>query len=178
MTQSLSPTQVRRLLIIGAAVVGVVGIAVIGINLVGGEQTARPLGRVLSIAVVAPVEPDVQPGETMEVGALRDGFDRAALERAQAEAVDDTYLPPDAYVGDGWEAPPVPRAPKPTPVTDHPMADRPPSDPLADGSHLFGFDRIPTDRGRGGRERSEAPLPTAIPTASSDIGGQAHATVD
>lgn len=146
MAHPMSRNDVR----IGLAVLAVVGLIGAGAFSLGGSETARSLGRGLSIAVVPPVEREVLPGETMEVGALSDGFDRAALDRPAEPSVYDGYLPPDAYV----EAEAVARMPMPTPtpagrdatleayrrVVDQSDSKRPASDPLADGSRAFGFD--------------------------------------
>ncbi|MBU1346530.1 MAG: hypothetical protein KKA16_06210 [Alphaproteobacteria bacterium] len=147
-----------------------------------GQDGARSGGPGLSVAVVPPVEPVVQPGETMEVGQLRDGFDRAALERA-AVVEDDTYLPPEAYAGAGFIAEPMPRMPMPTPVvvvrTPDPayrvavVEARPPPDRLADGSPVFGFDRPRRDYAaeRAARwARREAHAASSIPPDSLDRG--------
>ena len=138
MAHPLSRTDVR----LGVAAVAVVGVIGAGAFMLGGSETGRSFGRGLSIAVVPPVEPETQPGETMDVGALNDGFDRAALERAAEAPVDDT-LPPPAWIGDEALGDPVERMPMPTPVADArviEVADRP-ADPLADGSRAFGFDQ-------------------------------------
>lgn len=144
MPHPLSRTDVR----LGLAAVAMAGVIGAGVFILGGSETGRSFGRGLAIAVVPPVEPEVVPGETMEVGALSDGFDRAALDRPAEASIYEGYLPPDAYIG---EEPP-PRMPMPTPVAQHtPMQayqqvvdqariERPPADPLADGSRAFGFD--------------------------------------
>ena len=140
MAHPLSRTDVRIGLGLGAvALVGIIGL---GAFLLGGSETVRPLGRVLDIAVVAPVEPEVLPGKTMEVGALNDGFDRAMLERAAEQPVDDTYLPEPAWIGDVRLGDPMPRMPMPTPVAEPRVieVEAPHADPLADGSRAFGFD--------------------------------------
>lgn len=142
MAHPLSRTDVR----LGLATLAVVGLVGAGAFLLGGSETSRALGRTLSIAVVPPVERDVLPGETMEVGLLSDGFDRAALDRAAEPSIYDGYLPPEAYVGDD-----VPRMPMPSPAHQTPMeayrqvvdqgrTEQTPVDPLADGSRAFGFD--------------------------------------
>jgi hypothetical protein len=138
MTHLLSRTDVR----IGLGVAVLVGVVGAAAFLLGGSDTVRALGRGLNIAVVAPVEPEVLPGETMEVGALNDGFDRAALERAAEQPTDDTWLPEPAWIGDERLGDPTPRMPMPTPVNDTRVIEvQPPrTDPLADGSRAFGFD--------------------------------------
>lgn len=137
MAHPLSRTDVR----LGLAAVAMVGLIGGGAFMMGGSETARSLGRTLSIAVVPPVEPEVMPGETMEVGALNDGFDRAMLERVSEPPMDDT-LPPPAWIGDESLGDPSPRMPMPTPVGEPQVIEvqLPPSDPLADGSRAFGFD--------------------------------------
>ena len=150
MAHPLSRTDVRLGLAVALIAVFAVGA---GAYVVGGSETVRPLGRVLNIAVVAPVEPAVMPGETMEVGALNDGFDRAVLDRAAVQPFDDTYTPEPAWIGDESPGDPTPRMPVPTPVHEARGADiRPPlADPLADGSRAFGFD---TPRPNYGAERT------------------------
>lgn len=145
MAHPLSRTDVR----LGLAVVAMVGVVGTGAFMLGGSETGRSFGRGLAIAVVPPVEREVLPGETMEVGALNDGFDRAALERKAEPSIYDGYLPPDAYIGEER----TPRMPMPTPVTpqtpmqayqqvvDQARIERPAADPLADGSSAFGFDQ-------------------------------------
>lgn len=138
MAHPLSRTDVR-LGLVALAVVGCIGA---GAFTLGGSETGRALGRTLSIAVVAPVEPEVDPGGTMEVGALSDGFDRAALDRVAEAPMDDT-LPPPAWIGDESLGD---RMPMPTPVSATLVADAglaqggTTGDPLADGSRAFGFD--------------------------------------
>jgi len=145
MAHPLSRTDVR----LGLAAVAMVGVIGAGAFMLGGSETGRALGRTLSIAVVPPVEREVLPGETMEVGALSDGFDRAALDRPAEPSIYDGFLPPDAYVGDEG----VPRMPMPTAVgqqtpmqayqhvIDQARIEPAHADPLADGSHAFGFDK-------------------------------------
>jgi hypothetical protein len=120
----------------------------------GDEATGRQSGPRLAVAVVPPVERAVDPGTAMDVGDLTDGFDRAALER-QSETLDDTDLPPEAYVGEDWRMAGVERMPMPRPLEDKGLADRthrpvgdreegesaPVMDALADGSRSFGFDQ-------------------------------------
>jgi predicted small lipoprotein YifL len=146
-----------------------------------GPEGARSGGPDLSVAVVPPVEREVQPGDTMEVGQLNDSFDRAALERVAA-AEDETYLPPDAYAGSAIPAD-TPRMPMPTPVhLDLSPAEayriaatggRPARDPLADGSRSFGFDRPRPDFAaeRVARWAEREARAVRPPTAPSDQGG-------
>ena len=92
---------------------GLGGLAVAGVGAAAVLMIARPQPAVadvdsplIQIRLVPPVEPDVEPGAVMEVGDLRDEFDRAALIRAEAarraeEAASDVYAA--AYVeGDDY----------------------------------------------------------------------------
>lgn len=112
----------------------------------------------LAIAVVAPVEPVPVAGDILEVGTLNDGFDRAALDRpAGMTGADD--MPPDAYAGEDWGPPEPVVAPRPAyqgPVPAS-VATVTTTDPLQDGSRLFGFDRRPA--------RTPAAPPPAADTA-------------
>jgi len=49
------------------------------LSLGGPASPAGSRGPSLDIAVVAPVEPEILPGSTMDVGVLVDGFDKEAL---------------------------------------------------------------------------------------------------
>ena len=177
MAHPLSRTDVR----LGLAALTVVGIIGAGAFMLGGSETSRALGRALSIAVVPPVEPEVLAGDTMEVGALSDGFDRAALDRPAEPSIYDGYLPPDAYVGEAS----LPRMPMPTPVAqDTPMSayqrvidqariEPARTDPLADGSRAFGFDTPHPDyaaerTARLNRLEAQAPQPAPVAPASED----------
>lgn len=127
-----------------------------------GLASSGPSGPALSIAVVAPVEPLVLAGDVLEVGRLTDGFDREALDRSRAAAETGFDQPlPDAYVGEDWPPLPLPvrAAPPPSPAPVVTEATVTTTDPLADGSRNFGFDRRP-----------EAPLAEAVasPTPASD----------
>ncbi len=144
MVHPLSRPEVLR----GLAVVAAVAVVALGAGALGRNDPAatRALGQGLAIAVVAPVEPEVEPGGTMDVGALNDGFDRAVLDRrAEAPAYD--ALPEPAWIGDESLGEDRPREPMPMPVNDVRYVEGPApatagsSDPLADGSRMFGFDR-------------------------------------
>lgn len=154
MAHPLSRTDVRLGLAAAVAAISALGI---GAFTLGGSETVRPLGNLLSISVVAPIEPEVLPGDTMEVGALNDGFDRASLERIAEPPMDDT-LPPSAWVGPPLPAAEdTPRMPMPTPADKPRPVDvaQGPSDPLADGSRAFGFDKPRPDYAAERRERWE-----------------------
>ena len=170
MAHPLSRTDVRLGIAAAVVVVGAIGV---GAFLLGGSETVRPLGPGMSIAVVAPVEPEVLPGETMEVGALNDGFDRAALERAAQPPVDDTYMPEAAWLPPLPMPEPTPRMPMPTPVREVRVIESAPrpTDPLADGSRAFGFDKPHPDYAGERRvrwERIEATMPSATTTTANE----------
>ena len=70
---------------------GLGGLAIVAIGAATVAMTARPRpataeidDALIQIRLVAPTEPEVEPGEIMDVGRLSDGFDRAALIRAEA----------------------------------------------------------------------------------------------
>ncbi len=130
-----------------SAVVATVAFVSLGAFTAGGSAGGVH-GPGLNISIVAPVEPDVEPGSTMEVGALTDGFDRASLER-RAELEDYGDLPLDAYAGggdDAWTSDAVYLPPRQMPAARQPEPQpTPPVDALADGSRAFGFDRPQPD---------------------------------
>lgn len=176
MTQPVtSPTQRRALRygLTAGGVIAVAGVLAFTAFSMGGERATGPGGPLMAISLVAPVEPEVDPGATMDVGALNDGFDRAALERQPIE--DDTYLPPDAYVGEAW----VERMPMPTPVDmGSPMeayravVDRGSvRDALNDGSRNFGFDAPRRDYAAE-REARWAARDAAAAPASTQAGNE------
>jgi hypothetical protein len=117
---SLSSPVVRYGLLAGAVVIlaGVAGFAALSGS---KESIQRRTGPALEIAVVSPVEPEIQPGDTMEVGALSTGFDRAALDRAEQERAairaDATLSPVDAWLDGVWSPDDAPRMPAPTPAS-------------------------------------------------------------
>ncbi|WP_374388542.1 hypothetical protein [Brevundimonas sp.] len=111
---------------------GLGGLAVVAIGAAAIAMTARPQSAaadvdspLIQIRLVAPTEPEVEPGAVMDVGRLRDDFDRAALARAEAARraeqaaaqaalayVDDAYVEGDEVATlqtatDDYEAPRV-----------------------------------------------------------------------
>jgi hypothetical protein len=141
MPHLLKRTDVRLGLVCAAGAI-TLGLGAFFLGASGADQRlGDPLGPPLAIAFVAPVEPVVLPGETMTVGMLNNGFDRAALDRIAVPEVVDT-LPEPAWIGAPWRDDPPPATPlaaKVVVLSAEPPASRP--DPLADGSQAFGFDR-------------------------------------
>lgn len=111
---------------------GLGGLAVVAIGAAAIAMTARPQSAaadvdspLIQIRLVAPTEPEVEPGAVMDVGRLRDDFDRAAPARAEAARraeqaaaqaalayVDDAYVEGDEVATlqtatDDYEAPRV-----------------------------------------------------------------------
>lgn len=136
----------RPRLVAGAVVFTLAALAVAGWTFAprGPSDASGRTGPRLAIAVVPPVERDVDPGSILEVGTLNDGFDRAALDR-RPEVDDPTLMPAEAYAGEPWPTLEPVRMPPPTPVAYAPAPAEPVSDPLADGSRAFGFDRLQPD---------------------------------
>ena len=88
-----------------AAVVVAVGVG--GWALLGGSSPhAHDTSGQIQVEVVAPVEPDIQPGSTMEVGHLVNGYTHVAIE-APGDGPEK-----DAYVAD-YETPWVEPSPEP-----------------------------------------------------------------
>lgn len=88
----------RDRIIVWSAVVGVAVLAIGGLGLAAWNSTAsadaRPTGRLLNIAVVAPTEPEVQPGGVMPVGELVDGYehDPAPMAALPNDPFDDIHV--------------------------------------------------------------------------------------
>lgn len=143
---------------LGVVVGVVVGAALIGLAAWALAPRAAsapgPAGPRLSISLVAPVEPALIDGGVLDVGMLNDGFDRAVLDRSPETIPTD--LPPDAYVGE--DLPPPDLMPEPRPVIRQTSSSQgsiiTSTDPLADGSHLFGFDRRAAAQAPDVRENS------------------------
>jgi hypothetical protein len=96
----LKEPRVRWLIVGGVALVAVIvgGFSLAG-HAGGDEDTGD--GPRLSIAVVPPVEKDVQPGDVMDVGRLNDGFDGKMPEAVEHTAADaDLNVEQPAYVED------------------------------------------------------------------------------
>lgn len=128
-------------------IAGVVAVAALGLGgmiLTGGNdgEARAGGGPGLSVAVVAPVEPDVAPGGVMDVGQLNNGFD-GKLPEAQpasnASVEQDYYTEQPAYVEARVEPLPPPRSGEEV----HPYIDRQsqPSPPRDGNPRAFGFDQ-------------------------------------
>lgn len=94
----------RPRLIVGSAV-GAIALVGLGAFALGGGKAEAPpeAGPVMDIAVVAPKEPEIQPGERMEVGALVDDFDASAIRAPTPVEVapeSDYYAEQPAYTDD------------------------------------------------------------------------------
>lgn len=144
---SSNPRDRRRLVIVGGVVAASAVLGIGAWSLVPrATSVSPPFGPRLSINVVAPVEPVPAIGGILEVGTLNDGFDRAALDRP-AEMTSGYSMPPEAYVGDDWALPKPVADPRPAVQMTAPasVATVTTTDPLQDGSRLFGFDRRPVE---------------------------------
>jgi hypothetical protein len=120
-----------RWIMAGVVVVAALGLG--GLMLAGGDDEARAAGGPgLSVAVVAPVEPDVAPGGVMDVGQLNNGFDGKLPEARPA--TDTTQQPPDDYYAEqpAYVEPRVQQMPPPRPGDEvHPYLDRESAPPPA-----------------------------------------------
>lgn len=169
---------------------GLGGLAIVATGAAFVAMTARPApataeidSSLIQIRLVAPPEPEVEPGEVMDVGRLSDGFDRAVLMRAEAarradEAAaaaalayhEDDYG--DAYVedsdqdavrqvrSDGWR-----------PVVTLPAPSRRPTDQaqaFAGSPAAYGFDAPRPDYAAERRARRDAWEARAAQDAARD----------
>lgn len=143
-------------LAIGGAVVVLVGVAGWAVaDRALDRPNPRAGGPGLTLTVVAPTEPEIQPGEVMDVGALKNDLDPAALKTSRRTDQDLGYAYGPAEVETGW-LPPEPRndlpprtsrvtrsdglvyeEPRPAPRGDR-YAEEP---PYAGDPRSFGFDR-------------------------------------
>lgn len=143
---SSSSPRDRRLLVFVGGIVAAAAFVAAWALVPRAASVSPPFGPRLSINVVAPVEPVPVAGGILEVGTLNDGFDRAALDR-QAEITIADYVPADAYVGEDWlpVEPAIDSRPAFQPLSPVSVATVTTTDPLQDGSRLFGFDRRPVE---------------------------------
>ena len=150
----------RPRLIVGVVLTALVALVAAGWGLAPRPDAAgRSSGPRMAIRLVTPAEPEISPGEVLEVGPLNDGFDRAALDQAP-EVDDPTWTPPGADMGPQDDLAALPRMPRPRPVVaeDFPapspaMAEE--GHPLRDGSRWFGLDRLRADATAARVERRE-----------------------
>jgi hypothetical protein len=146
----------------GVVVVAAVGLGGLALSGRGGGEAKASGGPELSVAVVAPVEPDVQPGDVMDVGELNNGFDGKLPEVAAAEPVADNYYAEQpAYVENRYysSAQPMP-APRPGEEA-HLYVDQSPMDRDAgpvrrENPRAFGFDQPRPDYAREREARRAA----------------------
>ena len=140
----------HRVAVAGVVIAGGLAVATFAL---GGRPAPpeRVTGPELAIAIVPPVEPDVQPGDVMDVGLLNDGFDRASLRRTPPPPpLDAPYDGPPSRIELAM-APPEPPAPRR--MASAPRRERdfdrdydrpaPPPPPRADyegDPRAFGFD--------------------------------------
>lgn len=164
--EHFSRFRVRWAVAGGVSVValGLTAFAVSGGRAIPSEDANGPR---LNIAVVAPVERDVQPGDVMDVGRLNDGFDGKMPERVEQASADmDMYAEQPAYVEDdrswrsderkqGWRADRY----APTPAYDAPRKpdEQPQREAYRDRPMSFGFDQ-PQPDWRAEREARRAAL--------------------
>lgn len=119
-----------------------------------GPRRAPGEGPPVSIAVVAPAEPNVEPGERMDVGVLSNGFDGRPPQSPPVDDADlDVHAEPPAYIEDDRGS----RPPMPAPMAhpDKPPVDLPPRREMSSGRdrmeidqsrpHAFGFDQSQPD---------------------------------
>jgi len=150
----------RPRLIVGVALAGLVALVAAGWGLAPRTDVAsRSSGPRMAIRLVTPVEPEISPGGVLEVGALNDGFDQAALSRAP-EVNDPTWTAPEADMETKDALADLPRMPAPRPVMaeDVPAPSPAPAEdrhPLRDGSRWFGLDRLSADATAARVERRE-----------------------
>lgn len=132
------------------AVVGVAGLGMLVLR--APLPGAAPIGASrIAVEVVAPVEPEVQPGGTMEVGELVDGYTHVAI---QPQAVGADVYDPGHQTA--WVEPMPPlRGPGPVAWTGGSAVVQPTqSQPQSQGSR-FGFDAPGPDYASERRERQE-----------------------
>lgn len=129
---------------LGGAVV-FMGTIAVGAALAPGGRHAEPReGPRLQIALATPPEPVIAPGEVMDVGELRNEFDRQVLARAEAERQAQAALH-DAYfidaMGEDDAAPPPHPDDIPRVTVSAPLQSSPPPEPAPLGRpEGFGFD--------------------------------------
>ena len=151
------------------AAIAVGGLAVVMLN-PGGDVGPRGGGRML-VEVVAPVESEVQPGGTMEVGELVDGYTHVAIAPPVSDA--------DAYDPGNQTAWIEPEPPAPAPVVRvWTSAPPPPQTPasMEGKAGSYGFDAPGPDYAAERRARQERMDRIQAELASRGMAGQPGAT--
>jgi len=158
--EHLSRFRVRWAVAAGVTVVAI-ALTAFAVGGGGGDRPNAVEGPRLSIAVVAPPERDVPPGEVMDVGRLNDGFDGQMPDRMTVNRDDvDLYAEQPAYVADddrgdyGVDERHDDRQPY---EASHQVDDRDRRDPMSGRPMSFGFDQAQPDW-RAEREARRAAL--------------------
>ncbi|CAN5292943.1 hypothetical protein BH10PSE2_BH10PSE2_22420 [soil metagenome] len=132
-------SQPRSLMVV-AGVVVLAGVAAATFAFGRGDHRAGPAGGAqMQLALVAPVEPTVQPGERMEVGALSDGFDGKMPPPPPRE--DEPWMDQPAYVETGWGS----DGNADDPESRRIMRSQPPMDPKGYNQGRYDQGRDPDD---------------------------------
>ena len=151
----------------GVVVVAAVGLGGLALSGNGGLEARASGGPEPSVAVVAPVEPDVQPGGVMEVGELTNGFDGKLPETPAARpAAGDYYAEQPAYTENRFYSS-APRLPaRPEGQEAHLYMDQPETAPAEmdrnagpvrrENPRAFGFDQPRPDYQREREARRAA----------------------
>lgn len=158
-TDPAAPRLRPWMIVAPAVVLLAAGLGLVALNTLP-LPTAAPIdgGDAVQISVIQPAEPEVLPGERMEVGELVDGYD-PALVPAAAVVEPDAGPDPDAYRAghaSAWLEPvdepaPIDRrryeVPTISPTAPQPEADR--------ASNPYGFDAPEPDYDAARRARRE-----------------------
>ena len=131
------------------AVIALAGLGVMALRGAAPETAFGPSGR-MQVEVVAPVEPELQPGGTMDVGELTSGYTHVAINQPTTEA--------DAYEADyqsGWVEPSPPLPSPPAEVWSSRDATVRPTQPQPEREGAYGFDRSGPDYAAERRARQE-----------------------
>lgn len=151
-----------RWVMAGVVVVAAVGLGGLALSGRGGGEAHASGGPELSVAVVAPVEPDVEPGGVMDVGQLNNGFDGKLPQAPAAERVaDDYYAEQPAYTENRYyssapQLPPRPAGEEAHLYVDPPTMDRDAGPVRPENPRAFGFDQPRPDYAREREARRAA----------------------
>lgn len=159
MLDYLSQPKVRWIMA-GVVVVAALGLGGLALSGRGGEDAHAGGGPELTLAVVAPVEPDVQPGDVMDVGQLNNGFDGKLPEAPAAQpVVEDYYAEQPAYTESRQysSAPPATRPGEEAHLyLDQPAMNRNDEPSRSGNPRAFGFDQPRPDYDREREARRAA----------------------